>query len=52
MLLSDHINLVLTDTEYKSINAYQFLKEVAREVYAQMPSLSSEVESVPNLSMC
>jgi len=45
-------SIVLTDNDYKSSNAYQFLKEVAREVYRQVPHLPSDLESLSNLNMC
>ena len=42
---------MLTDNEYKSSNAYAFLKEVSREVYSQVPRLDSDIENA-NLNQC
>ena len=44
--------LVLTDTDYSKTNAYQFLKEVQREIYNEVPKMSHDLESAPNLSSC
>lgn len=44
--------IVLTDTDYKSITAYALLKDIAKEVQAQIPRFSTDIESTPNLNMC
>lgn len=44
--------LVLTDNDFKSTNAYQFLKEVGKEVYNESNLSNIDIENAPNLSHC
>ena len=42
---------MLTDADYKSSNAFAFLKEVAKEIYNLVPELDSDIENA-NLNKC
>ena len=46
------IPLVLTDSEFKSTHAYQFLKEVAKEIQYSVENGYGDIESQTNLNHC
>lgn len=42
-------DVVLTDTDFKSTTAYQFLKELQREIYKECPRFEYEHGSINSL---
>ena len=43
---------VLVDNEFRTITAYQFLRELSKETYKELPRLSNDYDHISNLSQC